>query len=217
MAAVVAAVVSGDHEQGILGDAGLHAGVVDALCVGVADVDLVEVILGSVAVAMAGAVHGVELDEQEGGLLLLHVRADALAERLVVPRLLGDADAVLNEAVVDGVPVGEGAQGSLGHGLADHAEYGGMLVGGQGSSGASQLVVVQTVDAAGNAREHRAPALGGIRGDGGQTHIGTGTLSHHAADHGGGGVAVEVSCAVDADEDDVLVRVHGKVSLQRIV
>ena len=40
VAAVVAAVVGGDDEEGILRDPGLLAGVVDALGIAVADVDL---------------------------------------------------------------------------------------------------------------------------------------------------------------------------------
>lgn len=57
VAAVVAAVVGGDDEEGILDDPGLLAGVVDTLGIAVTDVDLVEVILRAVAMGMARAVY----------------------------------------------------------------------------------------------------------------------------------------------------------------
>ena len=212
VAAAVAAVVGGDHEEGILGHAGLLAGLVDALGIAVADIDLIQMVLGAVAVSVACAVHRVKLDEQEGGLLSLHVLADAVAEGLIVTRLLGDVDAVLDDTVVDGVPVGVGAQNRVGHGVADHAEDGGMLFGSAGLGGGGNLIVVQAVDAAGHAHEHGAPALGRVRRDRSEAHIGAGTLSHNAADHGSSGVTVEVTRAVNANENHVLVVVHNQVS-----
>ena len=87
----------------------------------------------------------------------------------------------------------------------------GVGVGSGGNDAVGQLVYVGV-----HAQQHGAPALGGVRGDGGQAHIGARALGHDAADHGRGGVAVEVTRAVDSNENDVLVMVRNKKPPEKV-
>jgi hypothetical protein len=155
---------------------------------------------------MAGAVHRVKLDEQEVGLLGLDVLADAVAQTVIVTGVLGGL-IVVNQTVVDGVPVGEATQNGIRHGLTDDAVQGGMLVGSQRVGGGPQLVVVDTVDLGGYAHEHGGPALTGVGGNSGQAVVTGVALGHEAADVGGAVLVLEIESAgaVDTYDDYVLI------------
>ena len=211
LAAVIvaeAAVVGGDDEQGILGKAALFVHIPDAADVAVLDGDLLQVLLGTVAIVVACAVHLVELDEQEFGIVLLQIRADLIAQGAVRGGILMDVQPLLDDARVDGVPVTEGGQLAVGVVLTNDAEYAGegrlRIIGNAGGD-----TVGESVKIGGNAVEHGTPALGADGGDGRVGVVGHRSAFENAINMGGGSLSEEIARTVNADESDSLVGVHG--------
>ena len=138
---------------------------------------------------------------------LFQIRADLVRQLLVGRGVLDHAQALLDDAPVDGTPVGEGGQLGVGHGSPDHPEDRGegsvRGIGNGGDDGVGQAVYV-----GGDAQQHGAPAFRADGGIGGEHVIGDGSVFENGVQIRGVGVPEEGPGSVHADQKYVLVP-HG--------
>ena len=158
--------------------------------------------LRAVAETVPGAVAFVEMDEEERRIVLFKVLADQIGyDRVVFAMLLDDAEVVLDDPEVDGIPVDDRREGRVGAIFANNSENGRentvFRIGTLRHVPVDQPVILRR-----DPVEHRAPTFGADRRIGGQRLVCYGAVLHDAAEIGHIGVLEERARAVDANNHD---------------
>ena len=168
-----------------------------------------QVVRRPVTAAMTCPVAGVEMDEQEGGLLSFEVGHDRIGHRRVVgPVPFVDPQTVFDDADIHRVPIAEGSQHGFGHRFPHHPENGriraGGIIGHAGDDGVGKAVELRQ-----NPMQHGTPVL---CADGGKNRfplVSDRALVEDSVEVGRGRFLEESAPSIDPEDDHMFVSTFG--------
>ena len=202
------AVIGFHQQQGVFQSAQLFQSRNDPPHIAVAVFNGSKMLRCAVAMPMAGTVRTVKMEKQQCRIVILQMGDYRIDQLRIFGMVLIYAQSVFDDTDVDGIPVAEGGQVRLRHGVPDDTKNGRVYavlgIGPHIGNG-----IGQAVPSAWHTVEHGTPALGADGGNLRQYPAADGTIAEDLVQIGGICLFKKSACPIDAEEDDPLDFVHG--------